>query len=586
MSDPKILRQLPDDASQNRGLTEDAEDSHMSASLASDSPPMANSRLVKRLTPFWRDRVMEGSLVLSMLLYYLVGNAHLGTGFLFQLNPIFSLPFLLIFVVLCWYRLSFAVALLPLTLPYYLLQKTVFSHYSFSLAEITLWMCLGVAFCQLLIYQKEWRYWLSWRELRDRLGPFIIPALIYFAAAGISVALAYNRHVALRAFREEIFDPLLYLLLALACLRTRQDLFRLIAALLATGLVVACLGLIQYFAFASQLQPGTDGVRRISSVFSGANDVGAALDYILPVGLALAIVGVRQGLSRSWSLWLRIGAIALCVLLLMALYLSQSAGGGLAIAVATLFILALSIRSRKVLLVSSAILLLALGGTALVFHTQITRLIFEHHVNVRGISTVTKRLYLWESAVRMIRDHPWFGVGMDNWLCYYSVNSLCQIPASIQPFHYWILSDPVTHLSTGIADEPYLAQPHNDILNIWVNTGIFGLLAFFALLALFFWLFSRILSRLRGSENESNPLLRPLTIGIGAAMLAAMTQGMVDSVFLGQDFSFFFLILIFALLMLRELTGTPWRGRLQQKRITETSDAGQSSNAGFVNLHG
>src|SRR6266699_608830 len=139
--------------------------------------------LLTEVSQFWRDRFIEAGLILSLALYYITGNANLGTGGFFHLNPLFSLPFLVIFAVLCWYRLPFAVALLPLALPYYLLQKTVVGAYAFILTEITLVVCLVVALLQLLFRGSKWQYWLSWRELRDRLGPFTIPILILLAAA-------------------------------------------------------------------------------------------------------------------------------------------------------------------------------------------------------------------------------------------------------------------------------------------------------------------------------------------------------------------------------------------------------------------
>src|SRR5574337_1037221 len=143
MNSRKLVPQLPEDAVQHGTLVESTQ--------AQDSPPPTTSRLVNGLTPFWHDRIIEAALVLSMALYYLVGNAHFGTGRLFQLNPLISLPFLLIFAILCWYRLPFAVALLPLALPYYLQQKTVVGHYSFSIAEIALATCVGVALLQLVL---------------------------------------------------------------------------------------------------------------------------------------------------------------------------------------------------------------------------------------------------------------------------------------------------------------------------------------------------------------------------------------------------------------------------------------------------
>ncbi len=268
MDNQNLLQPLADVATQNEEKSEDAEDTHESDSHASASPPMANVRLLKGLTPFWHDRLIEAGLILSITLYYVVGNANLGTGRLFHLNPLISLPFLLVFALLCWYRLSFAVALLPLALPFYLQQKTVVSHYSFSIAEIAFMTCVVVALVQFLLQQDKWRYCLSWRELRDRLGPFVIPIMVFLVVAGISVLIAYSHRIALRAFREEVSEPILYLVLAMFCLRTRQDVARLLLALLAAGLIVALLGMAQYFLFRDQLVLEPGGIRRVHAMLA------------------------------------------------------------------------------------------------------------------------------------------------------------------------------------------------------------------------------------------------------------------------------------------------------------------------------
>src|SRR5207247_9547284 len=95
------------------------------ASNAPNDPPPPRNSLLTKFSPFWRDRFIEAGLILSIALYYITGNANLGTGGFFHLNPLFSLPFLVIFAILCWYRLPFAVPFLPLASPYYLLQPTV-----------------------------------------------------------------------------------------------------------------------------------------------------------------------------------------------------------------------------------------------------------------------------------------------------------------------------------------------------------------------------------------------------------------------------------------------------------------------------
>jgi O-antigen ligase len=91
---------------------------------------------------------------------------------------------------------------------------------------------------------------------------------------------------------------------------------------------------------------------------------------------------------------------------------------------------------------------------------------------------------------------------------------------------------------------------------------VFGVLAFAALLALFYWLFARILQNLQHLDTydeADKEQLRCMVVGVGAALLAAMAQGQIDSAFLEQDLAFFFWTLLAALLILRVLSHTPWR---------------------------
>jgi len=96
--------------------------------------------------------------------------------------------------------------------------------------------------------------------------------------------------------------------------------------------------------------------------------------------------------------------------------------------------------------------------------------------------------------------------------------------------------------------------------------GLFGLLAFIAVLVLFYWLFVRILISLQNKRTERESAKWWMTIGVGAAMLAGVIQGQVDNSFLAQDLSYCFWMLVTALLLLRVMAGTPWQGSLRQKK--------------------
>lgn len=533
--------------------------------MARDTLPPAAHVWLRGLTPFWHDRVIEAGLVLSMGLYYLVGNVNFGASSILHIPPYaYSFPFLAIFACLCWYRLSFAVALLPLALPYYFTQKTVFSYgahrLDFGLGEISVAVCALVAVGQMLVYGRNWRYRLSWAELRQRLGPFSIPILAFVVAALISIAVAVERTTALRAFREEVFDPLVYVLLVLCCLRTRQDLQRLIGAFFGSAFLIAIIGLLQYVLAPVHPQQLSDS-NRAHAVYGSANSIGLFFDYILPFGMALLIWQVGQALhvSGKWgpSVLLLLAAIPLVGVLI----LSQSLGTALALPIALLFILALSVRKRKTLLIGASVLLLGGIVVGVVLHKPLTNFIEHWHDNGNGISTVTKRYYLWLTALDMIRHHAVFGVGMDNWLCYYSLNDVCHA-SHIVNTQYWIRVIPGTNLPTGLRDEPTLSHPHDIFLQIWASMGIFGLLAFVAVLTCFFWLFARLVKMVRRSVQAEVRSLEWLVLGVGGALLAALCQGLIDSSFLEQDLAFCFWAVLAMLLILRMLADVPWRGHL------------------------
>jgi O-antigen ligase len=527
-----------------------------------------------------------------MALYYLVGNpnidvpghsqaAQLLASLAQHVNPLYSLPFLFIFVLLSWYRLPFAIALLPLSLPYYYIQKTVYqttihgkTHViAFSLVEITLWTCIAVACLQILFYavflRRRWPYWLSPRELRDRIGPFVFPVLIFFVAALLANFIAYSRANALRAFREEVVGPLLYLMLVLACLRSYQDVKRLLIALFGTGFVIALLGIIQDLFLRNLIKADAEGLVRITTVYGSGNNIGLLFDYALPIGLAVVLSRI------SWK-W-RVATLVLCLPFIFVLYESASRGAlYIALPAAFLFVLAFAIRNRKILLIGSTVLATLAIVIFMLFSSQITDALLNEHSNSAGHNTVMKRPYLWLTAIDMIHDSPWLGYGMDNWICHYSNSwkNFCLYPGGrpsnlpwpqqIVPDHpkipaYWITADPVTHESTGLSDEPTLSHPHNIFLHVWVSMGIFGLLAFIAVLVLFYQLFACMLLYLHKTQPPGFEQMRWMLVGVGAAILAALLQGQIDSAFLEQDLSFCFWTLIATILLLRMLVGMPWR---------------------------
>jgi putative inorganic carbon (hco3(-)) transporter len=319
------------------------------------------------------------------------------------------------------------------------------------------------------------------------------------------------------------------------------------------------------------------GLNQTSAVYGSPPSVGLLFDYTLPVGLALVFSRI------SWKV--RLAVVLLCIPFVYALLNNNSRGASLAaFPLVLLFVIALSVRKRKVLLVSGVVVLILAAGGYGVFHNKVNHIventIINGHSDKNDVSTLDRRVYLWQSAVAMIHDQPWFGYGLDNWLCHYAdprvvVTADAQYRPNDPTFswmqscpmasHYYIVGE-VNGKITHMYDQPELSHPHNIFLHVWVSIGIFGLLAFVTFLILFFWLFATILRYLTQQQSGDVEQWRWIVVATAACMLAAIIQGMVDSAFLAQDLSFCFWLLVALLLVTRSKIGMSWQVLLPAKR--------------------
>jgi hypothetical protein len=185
---------------------------------------------------------------------------------------------------------------------------------------------------------------------------------------------------------------------------------------------------------------------------------------------------------------------------------------------------------------------------------------------------------------------------MDNWLCHYADPHDPRVIAAMQaqhpdwtPYqvqhpdwaqactpvsHYYIVADK-NGKTTHMTDEPSLSHPHDIFLHVWVSMGIFGLLAFVAVLVLFFWLFGKLLSALKKPDVKQPEHLRWMVVGVGGGLLAGMIQGLVDSAFLEQDLAFCFWLLVGSLLLLRFFVGMPWSAMFHSRQQAQIVNAEQ-----------
>ena len=185
---------------------------------------------------------------------------------------------------------------------------------------------------------------------------------------------------------------------------------------------------------------------------------------------------------------------------LITLALTQSRGGILGTAIGLLAVAIWSERRFAWLIVVAGVglvVLIALGYDAALID-------FLLRMDAKS-GTLASRIEVWERGVMMVRDFPLTGIGIGTY------NAVAHL---MYPF---FISAP----------DEIVAHAHNNFLEIAVDLGIPGLVAFVSLLVS--WLFGLI----RNYRTSSDSFVRAMLAGIACGMLAHQIFGLTDAFILG-----------------------------------------------------
>jgi hypothetical protein len=134
-------------------------------------------------------------------------------------------------------------------------------------------------------------------------------------------------------------------------------------------------------------------------------------------------------------------------------------------------------------------------------------------------------------------DHPWLGVGPDNFLQMYRSRYI--LPEAWQ--------------------EPNLSHPHNIVLDFLSRLGLLGFAAGAAMLLGFWQTAVRAYRRLRDSgslEADNLPLL-PLAVGLMGTVADMLAHGLVDHSFFLVDLAYVFFLALAAIQHIHRLSSQP-----------------------------
>jgi putative inorganic carbon (HCO3(-)) transporter len=248
-----------------------------------------------------------------------------------------------------------------------------------------------------------------------------------------------------------------------------------------------------------------------------ANEVGAALSLYVPFAASLLFLGFfeqrhtvvgggteREGVSVARGLGRRLLPVLMAIGLLFMvamLLLTRSVSAWLGTAAALLLLA--SFRRRWLWL---GLLLVLLGGALALYHLG-TEEILNSILVVGAESTVSLRFDIWRRALYMVQDFPYTGVGL---------NAFSPTANTLYP----LLTIPPQRVLQ-------LTHAHNAFLQVAVDVGIPGLIAYLALLIGFFIAWTTAYSGL-----EQGPL-RAISVGLLCGMVAYHVYGLTDCITLG-----------------------------------------------------
>jgi O-antigen ligase len=333
-------------------------------------------------------------------------------------------------------------------------------------------------------------------------------AVMAFAAvATLSLAFTARLDVATTEWRVVVLEPVLFYFLLRATRLQNREMWVTLDAVALSGVVVAVYGLWQY-ATGQNLITAESGLLRLRSVYGSPNNVALYLDRLLPLLIAMTVLGTRaiHGARRLWY-----AAAVLPVGLAILLTFSK---GGLFLGVPASLLVIFWVWQRRAdrrtwpWVIGAGVA----GIAALAIATRLPAL--AARLDLFG-ETGFFRLSLWRAAANMFADHPLWGVGLDNFLYEYRGR----------------------YILDAAWREPNLNHPHNILLDFATRLGFIGLLAGGWMI----WEAGRALYR---AVRWAGAEWLPVATGLGGALVAMLAHGLVDHSFFLVDLAYIFYLIL------------------------------------------
>ncbi len=433
--------------------------------------------------------------------------------------------YLVLFAVLVMRKLDWALYVLVFSLPSYLIRFQVFGIPMTLLEGMVLlvfagWLVRKFKICnsRFKIQDSKFKIQNSRFAIQDsrfkiggvddfRFSIFSFRTLKYFklaimlfvVASTVSLFVAPDLRAAAGIWKAYIIEPILFLIVFVDTIRTRERVRNIIWALGLSTVIPGILAIVQKFTgiWIPNEFWAAEETRRVTSVYGYPNAIGLYFAPIITLLIGITVARLRPLFGARNIILGFIIAIGL-----LSVLFAQSKGAMLGIFVGTVFY-AIFWKGKRMLFAGAIVLALIAGS------------MYSPAVDLKGNYTVSGggsleiRIQQWKETKELLKTRPVLGAGLAGY------------QTRVAPFH----------------EKDYIEiflYPHNIFLNFWVETGLLGLVAVVWLLALCY----RLL--LKPNSLQSTMFSLP----VAGALTALIVHGLVDVPYFKNDLAVLFWILI------------------------------------------
>ncbi|MDP2684698.1 MAG: O-antigen ligase family protein [bacterium] len=429
-------------------------------------------------------------------------------------ETILMIIFALLFFFISWWKIDWAIVLCLVFSPAYLIRFELFSI-PMTVLEIMILVIFLVWIIKVFIPRSRGTETASvgekWRERCKRIWwPWKWLILIFVLVGIVAVLISPDIRQALGLWKAYILEPVIFFVVFVNVIKTKQQVRAIIWALGSLVVVVGYITLLQYINILEiPAHYGFEIPKRATSFFPFPTAVGKLVGPLVALFLGMLITKESFKITSLFEFVKKnIFTIGILLFGLMGLMFSVSRGAVLGIFIALIFASFFSKWKKWIWGVLGVLIILAL------LITPIRNNVMDVF-SAQDVSTDV-RLVMWKGAVRIIQDNPITGTG------------LASFPVVYEDYK-------------EASHTEYFPNPDHFILSVWIEMGLAGLI-------IFGWIFIRFFKYCQELFYQN----KQLSVGLMSAMVALLAYGFLDTPYFKNDLAIIFWVLVGLVVVLRK----------------------------------